>query len=489
MLLPLLGSYLAADLSTTARWRRVAWLALIGSALLVLALIASRGASLALLLVLPFLLWAARRQPHYRRKLAVLAVTAGTAYAAGTAVLQVQQGGQGALSRLAGTVQQGDTARIQLYRAAWAMIQDHPWLGTGLGSFRLRYDAYRDPAETGTAGGWVHNDYLQLWLEGGLPMLLLLLALCAWVGWRGLQALRTGGARGVEDLGYVAGVAAILLHAMVNFLLYFPLIMLFMGLYLARLSPVPSAPTVTPSRPLRLAAGGYALIVGLLLAGQVAVEGLLGQARTIQQALLPLGIAYPRYEVAWWLSVLSPWHPTPQQVMGQELADLARLNPDPEIVAEAARRMRMGWARVPCYLPFANDAYRLLDRPGTAPSLRAQGLALAQEALRCNPRHGLSHYYAGRLDDTPGAARRWWAQGLERSPHLVDRLLLTTALLRLELPDSAKQLDELAEAMATHIARLEANPGLRADPVFWTEVQHRLWRLGGRRYLELIGQD
>lgn len=483
LLLPLLGRYLVTDLATITRYRRVAWLALLGAALLVLALIASRGATLALLLVLPVLLWAARHQPQFRRKLAVLTVAALAAYTAGTTVLQVQQvqqAGEGALTRLTNTVQQGDATRVQLYRAAWAMIQDHPWLGTGLGSFRLRYGNYRDPAEIGTAGGWVHNDYLQLWLEAGLPMLLLLLALCAWVGWRGVQALRSGGARGVEDLGYVAALAAVLLHALVNFLLYMPLIMLLMGLYLARLSPAPVTPPAEPARALRLAAAGYALIAGLLLAGLVAVEGLLGQAQVIQRTLLPWGIAYPRYEVAWWLSVLSPWHPVPQQVMGQELADLARLNPDPEVVAEAARRMRMAWERIPCYLPLANDAYRLLDQPGTPTALHAQGLTLAREALRCNPRHGLTHYYAGRFEDTPETARRWWQQGLERSLYVPERLLLTAALLRQELPQSAARLDELTELMAAHIARLEANPGLRADATFWSEIQYRLWHLGGR---------
>lgn len=487
LLLPLIAGYLAANLSECPPWRRAAWLALIGGGLLAQALVASRGATLAFLVALPILLWTARRLPHYTRKIVLLGVTALFAHVVGLALLTTYQPqAQGAVARLADTLQQGDVSRIHLYRAAWAMIQDHPWLGTGLGSFRLLYNAYRDPAEAGTAGGWVHNDYLQLWLEAGLPMLLLLLALVAWVMWRGVCALRSGATQGVTDLGYVSGLTSILLHASVNFLFYFPLIMFMLGLFLARLTPVPTGPVAVQERPLKLAAAGYALIIGLVLGGQVAIEALLGQARMIQQALLPWGIAYPRYELAWRLSILSPWHPVPQQVMGQELAELWILNPDPSVLAEARRRLLMSWERAPCYLPYANATYRLLAQPAIDPALRRQGLIMVAEALRCNPRHGLSHYYAGLFAETPETARRWWVQGFERSLFTTERLLLAAALVRLEHAHTGTRSEVLIEKMVDHLAHLEANPQQLPDEEFWTEAQYQLWQLGGKRYLELV---
>jgi len=256
LLLPVLARYLACDLARQAAWWRTGQLALLAGAALVALLTASRGASLALLLVLPPLLWLARAQPDFKRKLALLATVAACTYLAAYFI----SGGANVGQRLVNTVSGGDPSRLMLLKSAWLMIQDHPWLGTGLGSFRLLYPRYRYPDEAGTAGGWVHNDYLQLWLEAGLPMLLLMLGLAAWVAWRmwrtllentntpaigwgerseppRLMAVNDPTVDVLERLGYLAAIAAILLQALANFLFFFALVSLLVGLYLARLAP------------------------------------------------------------------------------------------------------------------------------------------------------------------------------------------------------------------------------------------------------------
>lgn len=484
LVLPLLASYLATDLARQASWRRTGHLALLAATAFVAFLTASRGASLALLLVLPFLFWPARKLPDFKRKLALLGGVVASTYLAAYLV----SGGANVGQRLVNTVSGGDPARLMLMKSAWLMIQDHPWLGTGLGTFRLLYPQYRYPGEAATAGGWVHNDYLQFWQEAGLPMLLLLLGLAAWVAWSIWKTLRDAGPDALPRLGYLAAIAAILLHALVNFLFFFVLVSTLVGLYLARLSvhdsTVSSSEQGPHARAIRLAAGGYVLILGWLLAGQVSVEGLLGQARPIQQALSQWGGAYPRYEVAYWLSVFAPFHPTPQQVMGLELASLS--GEGGPMRDEALERMEAGWQRAPCYLPYANAALALIQRGAMNAALRARGEAIAEHSLACNARHGLSYYHAGILATTGEAALTWWRAGMAASPLVTDDLLLTAAILSRTTPGQEQPLAELAEQMAQTIRQLEESPSLHADQVFWTETQHTLYRLAGQRYLDLV---
>lgn len=523
LMLPILAIYLASDLACTSRWLRTGQLALLAAVAFVAFLVSSRGAALALILVLPPLIWMARNQPNFHRKLAFLTTVTLVAYFAALSI----GGGVSVAQRLADTVQGGDPTRIMLMKSALLMIQDHPWLGTGLGSFRLLYPSYRYLSEAGTAGGWVHNDYLQLWQEAGLPMLLLMSGLAVWVARQMWLVLRAGhedtvkASRLEQDealrrMGYLAAIAAILLHALVNFLFFFALVSLLVGLYLARLAPAfaigkrsgelneavtvsargksPPGPSLakggdqqtagTNTRAIRLAAGGYVLILGWLLLGQVAVEGLLGEARSIQRVLLKWDVAYPRYQVAYWVSVLAPFHPTPQQIMGLELASLSGgggLMRD-----EALLRMEAARQRAPCYLPYANDALALIQQGSLDAALRQRGQSLVARNLECNARHGLSYYHAGHLATTPEAALAWWRAGMAASPIVADDLLLTAAILSRTTPGQEKALTELAEQMAQSIRHLEENPGVHADQVFWTEVQYKLYRLAGKRYLALV---
>jgi len=214
------------------------------------------------------------------------------------------------------------------------------------------------------------------------------------------------------------------------------------------------------------------------------VEGLLGQARPIQKVLLKWDVAYPRYQVAYWVSVLAPFHPTPQQIMGLELASLSGgggLMRD-----EALSRMEGGWQRAPCYLSYTNDALALIQQGPLDAALRERGEAIAARNLDCNTRHGLSYYYAGSLADSDTQALEWWRAGMAASPFVADDLLLTAAILSRTTLGQEKALAALAEQMAQTLRHLEENPGLRADQAFWTEAQHKLYRLAGKRYLELV---
>lgn len=497
--LPLLARYLADDLSIAPRWLRTSQLALMAGTAFLLFLVSSRGATLAILPALVPVLWMARNQLQFRCKLLLLSSVATVTY---VAALAASGGLSSVAQRLANTVQGGDPSRIMLLQSAWLMIQEHPWFGTGLGTFRMLYPQYRYLDETGTGGGWVHNDYLQLWLEAGLPMFLLMLGLVLWVARAVWRTIRQGGREALLRMGYLAGIAAILLHALVNFLFFFALVSLLVGLYLARVGR-PDEPAKVPihlhqqsgsgnNRAMWLATGGYTFLLGHLLLGQVAVEGFLGEAHWIQRTLFKWQIVYPRYQVAHWISVLAPFHPAPHQIMGLELSDGFFLNgsTDEGIRDEALKRMEDAWKRAPCYLPYANDALAviqpLVNGNSLMESLRSRGQLIVVRNLGCNARHGLSYYHAGGLARTDAEAMMWWRAGLAASLFLGDRLLLATAVLSRTTPGQERALAELAAQMARSIRSMEANPSIHADQVFWSESQYKLYRIAGKRFLELV---
>ncbi len=91
-----------------------------------------------------------------------------------------------------GSPAEAGASRFLIWEAAWEMIQERPWLGWGPGVFFLAYPMFRLPAD-GSAGYFVHNDYLEFWLERGLPGLALALALAVVTTWtfaRFLKELR-----------------------------------------------------------------------------------------------------------------------------------------------------------------------------------------------------------------------------------------------------------------------------------------------------------
>jgi len=63
-----------------------------------------------------------------------------------------------------------DENRLQTYLGTWRMISEHPWLGTGSGTFRWTFPEYRSHAVS-VAGIWdrAHSTPLELAAEMGVP--------------------------------------------------------------------------------------------------------------------------------------------------------------------------------------------------------------------------------------------------------------------------------------------------------------------------------
>jgi len=121
------------------------------------------------------------------------------------------------------------------------MIGDHPWTGTGLGTWPTAYPRYAivDP---GTFANQAHDDWLQFTAEGGIPFGVLMLSVFIWSlrpAWRSIWGL---------------GAVAVFLHACVDYPFSRPALGSWAILIVAMLAAAPYEPglaaqaTRTPSR-------------------------------------------------------------------------------------------------------------------------------------------------------------------------------------------------------------------------------------------------
>lgn len=233
--IPASGYFLLAP---SGKWRFATGL-MLSVLFLAIAVTGSRGVLLSLLLAVGVVAAVAYRRVPTRRLFGWLAIILG-AYLLANFLLQGWLGG-----RLSSVLEPSSAGhdRFLIWRQAWKMALDAPWLGIGLGTYWLFWPPYRHPADS-SAGFYVHNDYLQIWIETGLPGLLLLLAvefvvIVMFV--RMLRDTRVTPAKRVEVAGLVGGLAAIAFHTFFDFDLYIQPILIVIGLILARLQFLYSA--------------------------------------------------------------------------------------------------------------------------------------------------------------------------------------------------------------------------------------------------------
>jgi O-antigen ligase len=110
-------------------------------------------------------------------------------------------------------------SRGTVWRDTVDLARAFPLLGSGFGTFAAVYPKFRSP-EVRFFFSYAHNDLLQFAAEGGLVGLLLLLGLLASLRVRLFAALR--GEYGVLAIGAAAGLAAALLHSLIDFNFHLP---------------------------------------------------------------------------------------------------------------------------------------------------------------------------------------------------------------------------------------------------------------------------
>jgi O-antigen ligase len=113
--------------------------------------------------------------------------------------------------------------RLPTYQATLSMIGDHPWLGTGLGTFAWVFPAYR--GNVGTSWGtWdrAHSTPLEIAAEMGLPLAAIVIA-----SWMSAFAVLAFGlwSRNRDHIVVIAALATAalaILHSLIDFSLQIP---------------------------------------------------------------------------------------------------------------------------------------------------------------------------------------------------------------------------------------------------------------------------
>lgn len=202
------------------------------------AIIASRGAMLSLLISFSLLLGLVYKTLRWRSIIVPVLIIV-------IAFLMAQLLWDGNLSARIESL--GDPAsagsdRFTIWRGAWDMLMASPWWGIGLGTFWQAYPAFRLP-EDGSGGFYVHNDYLQLWIEAGLPALLLLIALMISLTWYVVRELKKQPDTGNRILlvSLYCAILSVSMHSFFTFNFYTLPILLIIGLYMAKLHQLTGA--------------------------------------------------------------------------------------------------------------------------------------------------------------------------------------------------------------------------------------------------------
>jgi hypothetical protein len=240
----------------------------------------SRGGSIALVAGLGFAMVLALRGKLLRPSgvgAVVALLVAGWVAAAGVRLLAPAES-----ELVPSPTVRGDSSvsRLELYAVSWNAWRESPFAGTGYLTFRYALEQGREavPSYGEANETWfVHNDYLQTLQELGpigLGALLGLTLLPPLLGYGRLPYLGEADRAGV--VASACALAAMSVHALVDFPFYVPACLLLYGAHVgwldARLHAARAAPSAAPRPWLRTARGGAAALGVIILLRPVAAE-------------------------------------------------------------------------------------------------------------------------------------------------------------------------------------------------------------------------
>ena len=112
--------------------------------------------------------------------------------------------------------------RLLLWQDTLRIGHDYPWIGSGLNTFQWVYPPYRNPRLYPFTYTHAENDYVQVYAEGGVPLVLILAVSLVTAGTQLLRALWRANDWHVSILGtgLLAGLFALLLHSVADFNLH-----------------------------------------------------------------------------------------------------------------------------------------------------------------------------------------------------------------------------------------------------------------------------
>lgn len=172
--------------SNPGQFRAPILVGLLAAMFLAIGLTGSRGATVAAVAGLLILSAAGIFRFRAGRATIIIIIVALTSLLLSSILLEGAE--SGSIRSLADPGSAG-ASRFTIWAAAWDMIREAPLLGYGPGVFFLAYPAFRLPADR-SAGFFVHNDYLEFWLERGLPGLVLFLGIAIAALWLCMRYIR-----------------------------------------------------------------------------------------------------------------------------------------------------------------------------------------------------------------------------------------------------------------------------------------------------------
>ena len=124
----------------------------------------------------------------------------------------------------------GMAARLQLFDIAWRQIKQKPITGLGLHTYKYIFSRDQKAPYINSQNRFVHNDYLQLWMEIGVPGVTLFIALFIVPVYLLFRLSDEAFAPDkTKMLAVIASLASMYAHALVDFIFYVPFLLLMLA--------------------------------------------------------------------------------------------------------------------------------------------------------------------------------------------------------------------------------------------------------------------
>ena len=129
--------------------------------------------------------------------------------------------------------------RLVLYDAALQRIKERPLLGHGYHNFQFYWLKDQRPPIKNSHTKFVHNDYLQIWMEIGVLGLIAIISIIAIFYYQAWRRLKQNNSDSIPIIiGLIGGLSAYYAHAMVDFVVYPCFLTLLFGAYLGTATKV-----------------------------------------------------------------------------------------------------------------------------------------------------------------------------------------------------------------------------------------------------------
>lgn len=199
----------------------------------------SRGGWIGILVGLSFMAVALLTSRYFERKNFLIALISGL-----LALALIVLATTPVVERIKTFEQKEEIPNFQSRVIRWGgvvdMIQDHPLIGTGPGTFATIFTRYQPPGST-SRSFYAHNDYLHFISEVGLLFIAIVVWMIIALYRKGFQKMRNPSrlVRGVA-VGAMSGITAILIHSISDFNLHIPAnALLFVVLSAILVAPLP----------------------------------------------------------------------------------------------------------------------------------------------------------------------------------------------------------------------------------------------------------